>query len=328
MIGHAVLGSVVRANLLGTVARANLRQALSALGRLLLGKHLLVETRTQNSHCGNLVLQLRLLVLRLNHKAAGKVRDAHSGVGRVNALTTRAACAIHIDAQIVLIDVDLDLVGLRKHGDRSGRRMNAALAFRLRNALHAVHAALELHDGINLVALHLELDFLIAASIGGAHIHGFGLPALRVAEAQVHLVQIARENGGLVATGGSTNLDDDVFLIGGIARNEHVFDFLFKRRKLRFSGSNSFLGKLAHVGIVEHFLRIVDVVARLKVFASLGHKRALVGIFLGELGVFSVVVQNRRVGKLVLELLVASDDLLEPVSHGSSNRLICRRAAA
>ena len=235
---------------------------------------------------------------------------------------------VDVDAQVLGVDVDLDLVGFRKHGDRSGRRVNATLAFRLRNALHAMHAALELHDGINLVALHLELNFLIAASIGGAHIHSFGLPTLRIAEAQVHLVQIACENGGLVATGGSANLDDDVFLIGGVARDEHVLDFLFKRRKLRFGGSDSFLGELAHVGIVEHFLRIVDVVARLKVFTSLGHKRALVGVFLGELGIFSVVVQNRRVGKLVLELLVASDDLLEPVSHGSSNRLICRIAAA
>ena len=179
-----------------------------------------------------------------------------------------------------------------------------------------------------MVALDLELDFLVAARLGGGNVHGLGLPALGSGEALVHLVEVAGENGGLVATGGSANLDDDVFLIGGVARDEHVLDFLFKRRKLRFGRSDSFLGELAHVGIVEHFLCIVDVVACLKVFTSLGHKRALVGVFLGELGIFSVVVQNRRVGKLVLELLVASDDLLEPISHGSSNRLICRIAAA
>ena len=45
MVGHAVLRAVVRADLLGAVARADLGQTLGAFCGLLLGEHLLVRAR-------------------------------------------------------------------------------------------------------------------------------------------------------------------------------------------------------------------------------------------------------------------------------------------
>mgnify|MGYP001002632205 CR=1 FL=1 len=72
----------------------HLRQALGPLGSLLLGEHLLVQARAEHGHGRDLVLQLRLLILRLNDQARRQMRDAHCRVGRVDTLTTWAARTI------------------------------------------------------------------------------------------------------------------------------------------------------------------------------------------------------------------------------------------
>ena len=40
-----------------------------------------------------------------------------------------AAAVEDVDAQVVLVDSDVDFLGLRQHGDRRRRRVNAALRF-------------------------------------------------------------------------------------------------------------------------------------------------------------------------------------------------------
>ena len=52
-----------------------------------------------------------------------------------------------VDAQILVVDLDVDLLGLRQHRDGRGRGVDAALRLGLRHALHAVHAGLELQLG-------------------------------------------------------------------------------------------------------------------------------------------------------------------------------------
>ena len=315
MVGHAILRKVVSANLLGAVARADLRETLGTFGSLLLGKHLLVEACAKNGHRRNLVLQLRLLVLRLHDKTSRQVRDAHSGVSRVDALSTRAAGAEHVDAQVVLVDVDLNLVGLGKHGNGRRGRVDAALAFRLGHALHAVHAGLVLHDGVHLVALHLELDFLVTACLGRGNVHKLDLPLLGRAEALVHLEEVACEDCRLVAAGSSADLHDDVLLVGGVRGNEHELDVLFEGGHLRFGLGNGLLRELLHVGIGEHLLGVVDVAAACEVLARLRGERALVRVFLGEVVVCFLIGENRRVAHLRLELLVGGNDLLELLAH-------------
>ena len=94
-------------------------------------------------------------------------------------------------------------------------RSGCGLGLGLGNALDAVHAGLELHDGVDAVALDLELDGLKAAGLAGAGVEHGGLPAARLAEALIHLVQVAGEDGRLVATGGGANLDDGVLVVVG-----------------------------------------------------------------------------------------------------------------
>ncbi len=315
MVGNAVLRRVVGADLLGAVARADLRQALGAFSGLLFGQHLLVQACTKNGHSSDLVLQLAFLVLRLNHQTRRKVRDAHGGVGGVNALAARAAGAEHVDAQVVFLDVDFHLVGLGEHGNGCRGGVDAALAFRLGNTLHAVNAALELHDREHLVALNLELDFLVAAGLGRRNVHGFDLPALMVAEALVHLVQVAREDGSLVAAGSGADLHDDVLLVGRVGGNEHELDVLFKLRKLALDAGDLFLAELLHVGVAQKLLGFRQVVQVADVLARLGYQRALVGIAFRQLVVLALVGKHRRVAELLLKLFIGADDLLKLFAH-------------
>ena len=98
---------------------ADLALALGTeLGLLLLEFHL-VQTGAQHLHADLAVLDLGTLLLRLHHGVGGQVGDAHGGVGGVNALTARARSAVSVDTQVGLVDLDVNLLGLGKHGDGS-----------------------------------------------------------------------------------------------------------------------------------------------------------------------------------------------------------------
>ena len=319
VIGHAVLGLVVGTDLLGTVTVADLALALGTKLCLLLLELHLVQTGAQHLHADLAVLDLGALLLRLHHGVGGQVGDTHGGVGGVNALTARARSAVSIDAQVGLVDLDVNLLGLGKHGDGCRGGLDAALGLGLGNALDAVHAGLELHDGVDAVALDLELDGLKAAGLAGAGIEHGGLPATRLAKALVHLVQVAGEDGRLVATGGGADLDDGVLVVVGVARDEHVLDIFLELGKLSLVFGDVHLEHLLLIdigSIVEHFLGSLDVVERADVLARSGNEVGLVRVLLAETRELLDVGGDGRVGKLLLELLVGLDDLFELVAHG------------
>ena len=85
------------------------------------------------------------------------MRDPDRGVGRVDRLAARPGAALDVDPEVLLlVDVDLDLVGLGQHDDRRGARVDAAARLRRRDALDAVDAALELEPAVGAVAGDLE----------------------------------------------------------------------------------------------------------------------------------------------------------------------------
>ena len=70
------------------------------------------------------------------------MRDSDGRIGRVDALAARPGGAKHVDAKILVLDLDVDLFGLGKHRDGGGGRMNASLDLGLWDALHSVNARL------------------------------------------------------------------------------------------------------------------------------------------------------------------------------------------
>ena len=88
------------------------------------------------------------------------MRDANRRVSRVHRLSTRPRRAECIDAQILRLNLDVNVLGLRQHRNSDRRRMHAPLRLRRRNALHAMHAALIFQLGVDLVAFDDRDDFL------------------------------------------------------------------------------------------------------------------------------------------------------------------------
>ena len=297
---------------------ANLAGALGTQLCLLALKLHLVQAGAQHLHADLAVLDLRALLLGLHHGVGGQMGDAHRRVGGVNALTAGAGSAVGVDAQVGLVDLNVDLLRLGQHGNGSSRGLDAALALGLGNALNAVHAGLVLHNGIDLVALDLELDALEAASLAGAGVKHGHLPLLGLEEALVHLEQVAGKDCCLVATGGGADLDNGVLLIVGVAGDEHELDVFLQLGQLGLVLGDVHLEHLLLVriaGLAQHLLGSLDVIQRRDVLACGVHQVGLVRVLLVEARELLDVAGNGRIGKLLLKLLVGDDDLLELIAH-------------
>ena len=184
-----------------------------------------------------------------------------------------------------------------------------------------MHARLILHDGVDLVTLDLELDGLEATRLGWAGVEDRHLPLFGLDEALVHLKEVARKDGSLVAARSGANLDNGVLLVHRITRNEHDLDVFLELGELGLVLGDLHLEHLLLVGIagiVQHLLGHLDVIEGTKVLASCLHQVSLVRIFLVEAREFLNVAGNGRVGELLLELFEGDDDFLKLVAHDGS----------
>ena len=119
-----------------------------------------VEAGAQHALGLGAILDLRFFVLAGDDQAGRQVRDAHRRIGRVHRLSAGARGAERIDAHVLRLDLDLDVVGFRQHRDRDGGRVDAALLFRRRHALDAMDAALVLELAVHFVAADEGDDFV------------------------------------------------------------------------------------------------------------------------------------------------------------------------
>ena len=126
VVGDPALREVVGADLGAAVAGRDLRLALRRVLRLLLLQLGVVEARAQHLHRLRAVLDLRALVLAGDDEAGRQVGDAHGGVGGVDALPAGAAGAVDVDAEVLLLDVDVHLLDLGQHRHGGGRGVDAA----------------------------------------------------------------------------------------------------------------------------------------------------------------------------------------------------------
>ncbi len=239
--------------------------------------------------------------------------DAYRRVGSVDALAAGARGAVGIDAQVRLLDVDVDVVCLGKNGDGSRRGLDAALALCLGDALDAVNAGLVLHDRVDLVAGHLELNGLEATGLGRAAGQDLDLPALGRGKALVHLKEVAGKDGSLVAARGTADLDDGVLVVVGVGRDQQDLDVVLEGGELLLVCRDVLLqhGLLVCIrGFAQHLFGGVDVVEGAKVLAGLLDKLGLACVLFGQAGVLFGVGRHGRVHELCFKLLVGRNDLL------------------
>ncbi len=287
------------------------------VGRLLgRGQH----PGAQHAHRGLLVLQLALLVLAADDDAGGDVRDPHGGVGGVDALPARAAGAVDVDAQVVGVDLHVDLLGLGQHQDARGRGVDPALGLGHRHPLDAVHAALELQPGVGGIAgldgaasLDRDLDVLVAAEVGLLRVQDLGPPAAALGVAQVHPQQVGGEQRGLLAALAGLDLEDDVLVVHRVARHEQQGQSLGDAlalgcRRVGLGGELRVLGgQLARGGLV---------LAELEPLAVGGDDGAQLGMALADPAGCRGIRVQRRIGHLLLEVGVLALEGEAVLEHG------------
>ena len=241
--------------------RTWLRRSADACGRLgLVGDRL--QAAAQHVHRAGLVLQLRALVLAGHDHAGGQVGDPDRGVGGVDALPALARRPEDVDAQVLLVDLDVRggvHLGVDEHAGRGG--VDAALRLGDRDALHAVHAALVLQPGPDALGLVAgrgdgDGDVLVAAEVGLRRREHLDLPAPALGVAGVHAQQVAGEQRRLLAALPGLHLDHHVVRVRGVAGHELLGQAVAQRPDLRLElrglgGERGVLpGELAGVGEV------------------------------------------------------------------------------
>ncbi len=139
--------------------------------------------------------------------------DADRRIGGVDRLAARPGGAEGIDAQVLCLDLDVDVLGLWQHRDGDRRGMHAALRLGLGNALHAMHPALVLHLRVDAVALDDRDDFFHAAHAALRLGEDFDLPAMLFGEAHIHPEDFRDKQRGLVAASAGANFEYHVLFV-------------------------------------------------------------------------------------------------------------------
>ena len=104
--------------------------------------------------------------------------EAHRRVGGVDALAAGAGGAEAVDPEVLLVDLDLDVLGLGEHRHGHRRGVDAAGGLGGGHALHAVHAALVLEAAVGAPPLDDGGDLLDAADAGLREVDDLHPPAL------------------------------------------------------------------------------------------------------------------------------------------------------
>ena len=105
---------------------ADLVSTLLRALRLLTRPFRLVDPRAQNLHRLCTVLVLRFLVLAGHDDARGQVADPHRAIGGIHVLAASTLRAVGLDAQVLVIDHDVDLLGLGQDRNRGGAGVYAS----------------------------------------------------------------------------------------------------------------------------------------------------------------------------------------------------------
>src|ERR1700728_4765471 len=159
VVGHAALRKIVGADAFGAVAGADLAAALGGTGGVLLLPLEVIESRTKYGERLGAIAMLRTVLLHHHHDPGGNVRHAHRGLGLVDVLAAGAAGAQRVDAQVRVVDGDVDIPRLGQQGDGGGRGMDAAGGLGVGHALHAVYARFEFELGKGAAAADFGDDF-------------------------------------------------------------------------------------------------------------------------------------------------------------------------
>ena len=235
----------------------------------------------------------------------GQVGDAHRRVGRVDRLAARARRPVHVDLEVLVVDVDLDLVGLGQHGDGGRRRVDPALALGDRHPLHPVRPALVLHVGPHAVAAEAEDDLVEPAEASSPTPRGTSsFHPLAGGEALVHAEEVAGEEVGLLAALGAADLDDDAAVVVRVLRQQQQLELRLQPLDVGLGGRASARAKSRSSPVVSSSISraVVEVAVAAAQLGGLGDHRLELLVAPGHVGVAGLVGEDLGVGEPGLDL--------------------------
>ena len=150
-----------------------------------------------------------------------------------------------VDADIVPVNVHVDLVDLGHDGDGGGGGVDTPLRLGGGHALHAVDAGLVLQARVRAASDDLEVDLAVAA--GFVRARDLCAPASTFRVALVHAEQVGCEQACLVATCAGADLDDHVAVVGGILRDECEFQVTVEALRLGGEAVDLLAGHVLHL---------------------------------------------------------------------------------
>ena len=119
-----------------------------------------------------------------------QVRDADGRVGHVDVLAAGAARSERVDAQVLVLDLDVDVVGeLGPDVERRERRVAPRGLIERRDAHQPMHAGLGEEQAVRVVAGDGERRALDAGLVAGLQVDDLALEAAALGPAQVHAQQ-------------------------------------------------------------------------------------------------------------------------------------------
>ena len=293
------------------------RSAATRLALLL--ERPLVDAGPEHPHRLLAVLELGLLVLHRDDDARRLVRDADGGVGRVHRLAAGPRRSVDVDLELVGRDLDLDLLRLGQHRDGRRRGVDPALRLGLRHPLHAVRPALELEHRVGAVALDLERRVLEAPDLGRREREVLDREPALLGVAGQHLVEVAREQGRLVAAGAGPDLDDHVLVVVRVALDHRQADLLLELLEPGRRIGEDLAQLLVLAALVEQLARSLEVVAKPSPLQRQGVRALELAELAPDRGVALAVADHPRVAHLSLEL---GEPLLELVDQLLDHRRI------
>ena len=172
--------------------------------------------------------------------------QSYCGVGGVYALSAVSGGAVHVDSDIVWIQVNFHVVYFRQHRYGCRRSVDTACRFRFRHTLHSVHTALIFQSGICTLALDEHNSFLDAADSGVVDVHQLGLPSVSFCIAHIHSQKILTEQSGFIAAGACSDFQNNVLFIVRVLRQQQNLQFLFVLLNLLFQLVDFHFGQITH----------------------------------------------------------------------------------
>ena len=232
-------------------------------------------------------------------------------------MTARARRPVGVDPKVVVVDVDLDLVGLRDHEHRGGRGVHATLAFSDGHPLHTMGTGLVLHPGPHGVARQHGGDLTEAAEIAVRCRHDLHAPALPLGERLEHVEEILGEEVGLLATGRTPDLEDHVAAVVGIGRQQQDPQLLLVGGHLGLEPLDlgPHLVTLVALGRRQHLLELDDVVRCAPQPLGHGDDRFELLEPTAEIGKLARVGLDRRVAQADLDVTQLVLEALDPIQH-------------